>query len=42
MFQETVIISFEEIVEMTNKRDEETEKIEEELKLSHNKEITVC
>ena len=42
MFQETVIISFEEIVEMTNKGDEETEKIEEELKHPHNKEMTVC
>ena len=42
MFQETVIISFEEIVEMKNKRDEETEKIEEELKLPQKKEITVC
>ena len=42
MFQETVIISFEEIVEMANKGDEETETIEEELKLQHNKETTVC
>ena len=42
MFQETVIISFEEIVEMTNKGDEETEKVEEELRLLLNKDTTVC
>ena len=42
MFQETVIISFEEIVEMTNKGDEETEKVEEELILRLNEDTTVC
>ena len=42
MFQETVIISLEEIVEMTNKGDEEIENIQEELKLPRNKKITVC
>ena len=42
MFQENVINSFEEIVENTNKGDEETEQVEEELKLPHNKETTVC
>ena len=42
MFQENVINSFGEIVERTNKGDEETGKIEEELKLPHNREITVC
>ena len=42
MFQEYVINSFEEIVERTNQGDKETEKVEEELKLPHNKETTVC
>ena len=42
MFQETVIISFEEIKERTNKGDEETGQVEEELKLPNNKETTVC
>ena len=42
MFQEKLINSFEEIVERTNKGDEDTEQVEEELKLQHNKETTVC
>ena len=42
MFQETVNNSPEEIVEMTNRGEEETGKVVEELKLLFNKETTVC
>ena len=42
MFQETMINSPEEIVEMTNQGEDETGKVMEELKLLMNKETMVC